>query len=265
MRENDKLTVARLSRRYRDQDLYPEEVRSVAGDRPLRLSDSVTLTTALPSVHQSDLTPSLLHSTFLSYLSEAHSLRETYSSKLSIPIGLETDFISSSDLVGLDQLLKDEWRRIDYLVGSVHHVSEIPIDFDRPTFDQALASFRPTRSSGDVDTDDRLAWTSLLGTYFDNQFELMVHYQPEVIGHFDLVRLWKPELKFADFEGVWDKVRRNVEFAVGYGALFELNAAAFRKGWDEAYPASDVLDVRFRPSHELLGWFELIRGWSFAS
>ena len=65
-----------------------------------------------------------------------------------------------------------------------------------------------------------------------------------MIGHFDLVRLWNPELKFTDHEGVWEKVERNVKFAIGYGGMFELNAAAFRKGWKEAYPAWDVLEVR---------------------
>lgn len=85
--------------------------------------------------------------------------------------------------------------------------------------------------------------TALLHSYFDNQYTLLQKIQPEVIGHFDLVRLWNPALKFTDHEGVWEKVERNVRFAVGYGGMFELNAAAFRKGWKEAYPAWDVLKV----------------------
>ena len=63
--------------------------------------------------------------------------------------------------------------------------------------------------------------------------------KPEVIGHFDLFRLFTPDLKI-DAPEVWAKVERNVAFAVGYGALFEVNAAAFRKGWTTSYPGKEI-------------------------
>jgi histidinol-phosphatase (PHP family) len=34
-----------------------------------------------------------------------------------------------------------------------------------------------------------------------------------------------------------------VEYAASYGALFEINASAFRKGWKTAYPGADIFDV----------------------
>ncbi|KIJ37113.1 hypothetical protein M422DRAFT_260503, partial [Sphaerobolus stellatus SS14] len=35
-----------------------------------------------------------------------------------------------------------------------------------------------------------------------------------------------------------------------YGALFELNAAAFRKGWETAYPGSDIVRyIKQRSGH----------------
>lgn len=45
-------------------------------------------------------------------------------------------------------------------------------------------------------------------------------------------------------ESAWPRVERNIDFAISYGALFELNAAAFRKGWDVSYPGEDVLQVK---------------------
>jgi len=36
---------------------------------------------------------------------------------------------------------------------------------------------------------------------------------------------------------------KNVLYAIEYGALFEVNAAAFRKGWDAAYPGQDVIEM----------------------
>lgn len=84
--------------------------------------------------------------------------------------------------------------------------------------------------------------------YFDAQLELMERFHPEVIGHFDLCRLYVPSIKFDErgYESVWAKVGRNVRFAIDYGACFELNAAAFRKGWTTAYPGPEVLKVRSR-------------------
>lgn len=34
-------------------------------------------------------------------------------------------------------------------------------------------------------------------------------------------------------------------YAISYGALFEINAAAFRKKWDTAYPGVDIAEVSF--------------------
>ena len=195
------------------------------------------LTVSPPSrPFQSDLNPSSLSTIFTSYLDTAHSLRALHSRHISLPIGLETDLITPLDLTQLLSLLATEQHRIDFVVGSLHHVNEIPIDFDQPTFQRAVESFPGATE------DERM--TKLLHAYFDAQMMLLEEVQPEVVGHFDLVRLWEPRMDFKRYEGVWEKVERNVRFVVGYGGLFEVNAAAFRKGWDEAYPAWDVLEVR---------------------
>lgn len=193
---------------------------------------------------KSDLTPENLRTIFLAYLDEAHRLREAYASYIELLVGLETDFVSALDLDGLDSLLREEGHRIDYVVGSLHHVNEMPIDFDEPTFDRAVASLAPSPSpDSPPSSSSSSSLTPTLHAYFDNQLEMLQRVQPEVVGHFDLIRLYRPTTSFRDHDGVWEKVERNVRYAVGYGALFEVNAAAFRKGWSEAYPASDVLQV----------------------
>jgi len=198
--------------RYRQQDLYPEEI-------------------------ESGTSCSALTTTYEQFLIEAHRLREIHASELDILVGIETEYITEIDLRGVSQLLVQHahGRNIDYIVGSVHHVNEIPIDFDEPTFERALASFGGT--------DERDNMTALLCAYFDNQHELMVRLKPQVIGHFDLCRLYRPNLKLEEYEGVWQRVTRNVELGVESGALFELNAAAFRKGWETSYPGPDVLNL----------------------
>ncbi|EJU01619.1 histidinol phosphate phosphatase H [Dacryopinax primogenitus] len=198
--------------RYRDQDLYPEE-------------------TAAGLDHQA------LTTTYELFLKEAHRLRVLYASSIDLLVGIETEYITELDLQGTAQLLarSGDGCKIDYVVGSVHHVNEIPIDFDEPTFERAIASFGSA--------DAQVNTTAFLCSYFDNQYELMTRLKPQVIGHFDLCRLYRPNLKFEEYESVWEKIKRNVDYGVEYGALFELNAAAFRKGWETSYPGPDVLNL----------------------
>ncbi|CED82750.1 EB [Phaffia rhodozyma] len=203
--------------RYRQQDLYPEE---------------------------SDLSPTALHEIYLSFLDEAHRLRAIYSSEITLLIGIETDLITPLDLTGLSALLEAQASRIDYVVGSLHHVHQIPIDFDEPTFLHAVRSCVPSGSDPDTVTEDERI-VDLIEAYLDGQFELMRTIRPEVIGHFDLIKLWNPSwsLRTLGKGSIWSKVKRNVKEAVDYGALFELNAAAFRKGWNEAYPSWEILEL----------------------
>ncbi|KAM5537389.1 hypothetical protein V8D89_008908 [Ganoderma adspersum] len=196
--------------RYRTADLYPEEA-----DMPLES----------------------LISQFNAFLDEAHRLKSHYAGQINLLVGLETEYITPSDLDKLSELLQTAGSRVEYLVGSVHHVNAIPIDFDRETFDKSLQSF----SSPSASDHDRIE--AFLCSYFDAQYELMQRFRPEIIGHFDLCRLYNPSLRFSDYPVALDKINRNIQFATSYGALFELNAAAFRKGWDAAYPGGDVVKI----------------------
>lgn len=91
--------------------------------------------------------------------------------------------------------------------------------------------------------DEHARFSKLFEAYFDAQHTLIHRLHPEVIGHFDLCRLYYPALDFREFPAVWVKIQRNIKLAVGYGALFEVNASAFRKGWNTAYPGTEVFDV----------------------
>jgi len=188
---------------------------------------------------KSHLTPQDLSDTFSRYLKEANRLKQLYRDKITLLVGLETEYIDSSGLSELSKLLETSSSEIDYIVGSVHHCDSLPIDFDQPKFDQVL--------SLQQGSDKHSKFTELFSKYFDRQYDLMDRLRPEVIGHFDLCRLYYPEMDFREFPEVWEKVKRNVGLGVEYGALFELNASAFRKGWKTGYPGVEVFDVSFLP------------------
>ncbi|KDR74833.1 hypothetical protein GALMADRAFT_211758 [Galerina marginata CBS 339.88] len=193
--------------RYREVDLYPEE-------------NQLSLDT------MSDM--------FSDFLEEAHRLKSCYDSEITLLVGLETEYITELDLHNLESLLGRFGDRVEYIVGSIHHVNGIPIDFDFPTYQRALASFT---------NEEEGRQEALLLAYFDAQYELLRHFKPEIIGHFDLCRLYNPSLRFSEYPRALEKIERNIRYAVEYGALFEINAAAFRKNWDTAYPAGDIVEI----------------------
>ncbi|RDB25993.1 putative histidinol-phosphatase [Hypsizygus marmoreus] len=191
--------------RYRSEDLYPEE----AG-----------------------MSVDALAKQFDDFMEEAHRLKELYATKISLLVGLETEFITDSDLDSLDALLNRLGPRVDYIVGSIHHVGGIPIDFDLATFHKSLHSMKTESEEQEL----------FLCAYFDAQYQILQRFRPEIIGHFDLCRLFTPDMIFSDHPLAWKKMERNIMYAIGYGALFEVNAAAFGKNWDTAYPARDVVE-----------------------
>lgn len=211
------------------------------------LAQSIVLHLSL----KQDLSLEELSSTFDAYVAEAHRLRsliEEDKSKLniSILIGLETDYITSLDLDELAKLLERHGDSIEYIIGSVHHLHEFPLDYGKELFDDAAATaarLKPTPASSVPPTAPDLQ--PLISDYLDQQYTVLTRFHPEIIGHFDLFRLYYPNYSLSPgtTPEVWEKMKRNIQYAIEYGALFELNAAAFRKGWEQAYPGKEIAEV----------------------
>jgi histidinol-phosphatase (PHP family) len=165
------------------------------------------------------------------YITEALRLRTKYASTIKILIGFEGEWIRPSTASLVTSLLAIPGT--DFFIGSVHHVHEIPIDFD-------LAYYAKAREAAGG-TDERL-----FEDYFDAQFQMLRTLRPTVVGHFDLIRLLSAEpdrdLR-ACGEGVWERVVRNLEVVVRQGGLLEVNSSALRKGLKEPYPSRSVCQV----------------------
>ncbi|KAJ1935147.1 hypothetical protein EC988_008575, partial [Linderina pennispora] len=104
--------------RCRPQDLYPEE---------------------------SGLTPEDLETTFSAYVAEAKRLQAKYQGRIKIVIGCETEYITQLDMDRARQV--QEEFGLDYIVGSVHHIDEIPMDFSREMYEQIVAKYNGDRTA----------------------------------------------------------------------------------------------------------------------
>ncbi|KAI8904172.1 Polymerase/histidinol phosphatase-like protein, partial [Powellomyces hirtus] len=171
------------------------------------------------------LAPSDLTTTFHNYVIEARRLQTKYASQIHLLVGCETEHIHSSTLDELEALRASV--PLDYVVASVHHVNGHPLDFDLTRYAAAEESAGGTEG--------------LFLAYFHAQREILERVeQPAVVGHFDLVRLFRPDLPLS--EEVWKAVRRNVDVIVAKGALVEINSRAWKKGLKDAYPQRDILE-----------------------
>ncbi|KAH0536128.1 hypothetical protein FGG08_006971 [Glutinoglossum americanum] len=196
--------------RDRHCDLYPDEV----------VGDQI----------ETNQTPADLYKIFAAYYKEAARLKQAYESEITILIGFECDYIRPSSTGVIEDLLRQ--YHYDLLVGSVHHVRNIPIDYSRPLYEKAR------RAAGGTDE-------LVFQDYFDTQFEMLQALKPPIVGHFDLIRLQSddPECSFQKWEGVWERILRNLTFIQSYGGLMELNSASLRKGMSEPYPNAEISKV----------------------
>ncbi|KAG0225295.1 histidinolphosphatase [Actinomortierella wolfii] len=197
---------------------------------------------------ESHLTTHDLETMFDSYLDEAQRLREVYRDQITLLIGFETEYFGPQSVQWIRRLRHRHLEEgqaqrppVQYIVGSLHHVDSVPIDFSLELYQEALQNV----GKGD--------WKWLFERYFELQYEMLQQLQPEVVGHFDLVRIFfknavldsstsdTPPSSFDLTERLWSLVKRNVDYVVSYGGLFELNSRAWKKGLADAYPQRDIL------------------------
>lgn len=183
-----------------DQFLYPEE--SAAG-----------------------LDAAKMRARFAAYFSEVRRLQRAYADRLEIFVGFETEATSGS--FDLARTLADE-HGPDYLVGGVHHVDDIPIDYDEKTYERAV------HSAGGID--------DLYCRYLDLQYEMIQRLKPAVVAHFDLIRIYDRDYRTRlEAPEVRKRITRNLGLIARHDLILDLNVAALRKGANEPYLSRKIL------------------------
>lgn len=162
---------------------------------------------------------------FSRYVSTAKMLADQYRDKIDIMVGFETEtYAGSEDFI---RQLKKTYP-VDYIVGSVHHVDDMNFDFSESAYGKAVERI------GGAD--------ALYCRYFDIQHEMIRALEPEVVGHFDLVRIYDtdypPRLQKPE---IWDRIRRNLSLIRDLNLIMDLNMRSLQKGGTEPYPSANIL------------------------
>lgn len=184
--------------RYNGSHLYPEE-------RDMSISD--------------------LESQFSQFVLEARRLQQVYKSQIELFVGLETEYCDDSYLAKSMDLVFE--HKLDYSVGSVHHVLGIPIDFSLELYDVA------EKAAGSTE--------NLFIAYFEMMEKMIQSIKPTVIGHFDLIRMFRPQQQIT--MAILDAARKAAKAGVANNCLFEINSSAIRKGLPNPYPQADILQM----------------------
>jgi len=179
-----------------------------------------------PDEREAGLNAAKLKSRFGQYFAECTRLKEKYHDRIELLVAFEIESCSGS--VAVIEHIIDTFKP-DYIVGSVHHVSDFMIDYSRDEYDKAV------RFHGGVE--------QLFCQYFDQQYEMIVRYKPSVVGHFDLIRLFDPDyLRTLSRPEVANRVNRNLEKVREFDLILDFNMAGFDKEGREPFPTKSILN-----------------------
>jgi histidinol-phosphatase (PHP family) len=185
--------------RYRQQDLYPEE---------------------------RDLSPAVLAAEFDAYVAHAFELRERYADRIQLVVGFETERLPPDRWAERMKALRAS-APFEYMVGSVHDVDEIYVDYSPETTAQLAERV------GGRDT--------LHARYFDLVADMVDALRPEVVGHIDLVRKFDGHAA-AFAPSVQPHIERALQAVAAHGAVLDVNCGAHRRGLSPVYPLPEILE-----------------------
>ncbi len=180
-----------------------------------------------PDEVEAGLNKELMHARFAQYIEEGRRLQREYQNQIELYVAMEIETYGGYQQ-HVEQLIKK--FQPDYIVGSIHHVDDIPIDHSPELYEQAI------NESGGID--------ALYCRFFDQQFEMLEKFKPAVVGHVDLIRIFDPEyinrLKTPD---VWDRVVRNLELVKKHELILDYNIRSLIRGGKEPYVTTSILEL----------------------
>ncbi|MGA6926671.1 MAG: histidinol-phosphatase [Desulfosarcina sp.] len=185
----------------------------------------VSDTFVYPEEKRAGLDAAALERRFAGYMTDCRRLQTQYAADIRILVGFETESCSGS-IESANRLIST--YSPDYIVGSVHHVKDIPFDYNPRYYRQAA------ERCGGLD--------GLYGMYFDQQYEMIQLLKPSVVGHLDIIRIFDPGYRDRITEpGIWDKIVRNLALIERLDLILDFNLRPLSRGENEAYPTASIL------------------------
>ena len=162
---------------------------------------------------------------FADYMATCRRLQTRYADDIRIYVGFETeDYGGSLDFANT---LIDTFSP-DYVVGSAHHVKDIPFDYNKACYEEAADR------CGGLD--------EMYAAYFDQQYEIIRAIVPRVVGHLDIVRIFDPDYRSRLLKPmIWEKILRNLKLVKQLNLILDFNLRPLSRGENEPYLSAPIL------------------------
>ena len=178
-----------------------------------------------PEEKSAGLNTRALEERFADYMTAGRRLQAKYAEDIRIFVGFETETCTGS--LDLAKVLINTFSP-DYVVGSVHHVKDIPFDYSKRCYDEAADC------SGGLD--------GLYSSYFDQQYEMIQVLKPRVVGHLDIIRKYDPDYRSRLVKPViWEKIVRNLKSIKQLDLILDFNLRPLSSGNAEPYLSTPIL------------------------
>ncbi len=179
-----------------------------------------------PEEKQAGLTAGVMFARFERYMAEARRLQAAYAGRVEIRVGFESEGTPSALESALGLI---DRHAPDYVVGSVHHIGDIAFDYSPGEYQRAV------EATGGI--------TALYCEYFDLQDAMIRKLKPQVVAHFDLIRIFDRDyFRTLASAPVRARIQRNLELIRKWDLILDFNVAALRKGAGEPYLSRSLLE-----------------------
>ena len=158
---------------------------------------------------------------FEEYAEESLRMQGLFEDRLSVLRGFEAEVVPSDRYAELMQGLRSR-HAFDYMVGSVHHVADISIDESPHHYGAAV------EACGGLEP--------FAVRYYETVRRMIEELRPEVVGHFDLLKLHAPAAADLATPRIRLAAEEALAAAQAVGCILDLNTAGWRKGLAEPYP-----------------------------
>ena len=169
------------------------------------------------------------------YVEEVKKLRNEYSSKISIKLAFEVDFIQ-----GFSNPLRSVYSQFspDYLIGAVHYLSNEDCVFTVDGSADEVKNGLDKVFAGDG--------KRMVQAYFSAERKLLEKGEFDILAHADLIRKLNGRLRFFDERDGWyrEELKAMAKAISKSGVIVEINTGGMARGYTNSpYPSAEFLST----------------------